>query len=499
MKIKLLHPGLVLFFLLAARPLLVVAGNIIYPWRAVSAIVKTGAQFDIGYNNINWAKIDSVCLAGPYNKVTLGIDSVSTGRFEYDSFTHLDMNNKIWVHVPVSAPEELYDLVVHSGGEIHVSPKSVKVLRQFNPSHTFIHISDPHITRQWQGTPENGYAKELELFDSFVKVANIIAPDFIIITGDLIHHYTRFDADSAGWGGDKVYGANQKPLVEEKYKSYFEGAKGFAGIHGLNSPTFSAAGNHDFYGVPREAHLSKATQWNNLCGKRVYGFSYGGTRIMVADDFLGDPASDIPDLSPMSGLQGKILDTFLQESGMGSIRIMAQHRPDRIDTMFVDRHKINILLNGHRHDPFHEYIGSTPTLSIRPGTICKSGEIKEWQKELGFFRIFRIHDSAFEFTPALRFCSNPTVPYQELELNLTLDFQMANDGFADNNEAIIRNLFPVNLPDCKIRFVMKKGDYKVTGGKIQQIIQSKQITVVDVRTDVHANDNKVVKIARNDR
>ncbi|MGV8096181.1 MAG: metallophosphoesterase family protein [Mangrovibacterium sp.] len=470
------------------------AGNIVYPWRAVPAIVKSGSNFSILFDNLYHAEVDSAVLAGPYNQVTLKIDSVVIGRFEYDPFTKLSVNNTIWASVPGNAPEELYDLFVYCGEEVHLSSKSVKVLQEFNSSHTFIHISDLHVSRQWVGTGENGYAKELELFDRFVEVANIIAPDFVIVTGDIIHHYTLFDADPGGWGENKAYDADQRPLAEEKYRNYYEGAKGFSGIHGINSPVFSLPGNHDSYGVSRKDHLAMASQWNRLCGKRVFGFSYAGTRVIASDDFLGDPVTDIPDLSPMSGLQGEILKSFLRENGPGELCIMAQHRPDRIDTAFIDKHKINILLNGHRHNPFEEKVGSTPTLSIRPGTVCRSGEISRWQETLGFFRIFYIQDARFEYTPPLRFCKNPIAPYTELQLNLSLHYRNANDGTFDRNEAVIQNSFDIGLPRCKIRFVMKKGNYHVSGGSIHQVIQSGDRSVVDVYTDVGASSNKKVKI-----
>ena len=483
-----------LFISLLLFPLFSVAGTIVYPWRAVPTFAKAGSNFSILFDNHYHAEIDSVVLAGPFNRVALKVDSVVIARVEYDSFTKSSVNNTIWVHVPKPAPEELYDLFVYSGGEVHRSPKSVKVVREFSPSHSFIHISDLHISRQWVGTGDDGYAKELELFDRFVEVANIIAPDFVVMTGDAIHHYTLFDADSTGWGENKAYEADERPLVEEKYKNYFEGANGFSGIQGLNAPVFSLPGNHDSYGVSRKDHLAMASQWNQLCGKRIFGFSYAGTRVIAADDYLGDPVTDIPDTAPMSGLQGKALESFLLENGPGKIRIMAQHRPDRIDTSFIDKHKINILLNGHRHNPFEEKVGATPTLSIRPGTVCRSGETGRWRETLGFFRLFYIDGDQFEYTPPLRFCKNPTASFDELELNLTLSFKNTNDGTFCSNEAVIQNSFGVGFPRCKVRFVMKKGSYKVSGGTIQQVIENDRFSVVDVYTEVAAISGKEVKI-----
>ena len=471
------------------------AGNIIYPWRAASVIVKKGNGFEILFNNINSAVIDSVILEGPFNRVNLRIDSVDTGRFEYDSYTHLSTNNRIWVSVPESSPEEIYDLVVKSGGETHVSLQSVKVVLEFNTRHKFIHITDLHISRQWVGQAKNGYAKELELLDNFIKVANIINPDFVIITGDNIHDYTRFNADSTGWGGDVVRGASQLPLVEEKWKNFYEGANGFSGIHGFNAPAFSVPGNHDFYGLAEDNHQAKAAQWNYLCGKRVYGFSYAGTRVIVSDDFLGDPLTDIPEKSPMSGLQGKVLESFLEENGEGQIRIMAQHRYNRIDTAFCDKHQIAILLNGHSHKPHYEYVGATPTVSIRPGTVSKSG-CNDPEHELGYFRVFNIDSDSFEFSPALRFCKDPSVPYQDLELALSLGYEEPNDGTSVNNKATIDNKFPIDLPGCKIRFTMKKGNYTVSDGIISQVIETEKFSIVDVRLDVGAEREKTVEITR---
>ena len=180
----------------------------------------------------------------------------------------------------------MYDLIVNTSGGTVISRKSVQVVKEFSQTHRFIHISDLHISRQWVGTAETGYAKELELFDRFTEVANIIAPDFVIVTGDIIHHYTRLNADSTGWGGDKYYDPDQRPSVEEKFRNYYEGAKGFKGINGLNAPVFSLSGNHDTYGVSRKDHMAMASQWNKMCGKRVYAFSYGGTRILGSRRFF---------------------------------------------------------------------------------------------------------------------------------------------------------------------------------------------------------------------
>ena len=482
---------LIVVLLVLKTPIISIAGNIVYPWNATTAIVEWEDNLTILFDNIYFQMIDSIELVGPFNRLSLSADSVEIGKFEFDNYTKSSVNNRILVKIPKSTPQELYDLFVHCGGEVSSSPKSVKVVKQLNRIHSFIHISDLHMTRQWVGSAENGYAKELELFDSFVKVANIISPDFIIVTGDNIMDYTMFDADSTGWGGVKNYNANKRPLIEEKYKNLFYGTEDFSGIYGLNSPTFLIPGNHDYYGVPKDNYYAKALQWNKLMGIRVHEFSYSGTRVFLADDSLCDSVSVS---FPLSKTQENIFEKYLEKNGVGKIRILAQHRPNNVDTMFLNKNNINILLHGHNHSPNEEFIGATPTLSSRPGVICRSGEINNWEKNLGFFRIFHIDGDSFESTLPLRFCKNPIEQYKNLKLNLTLDFQQPNDGAVRSNEAIIANSFPVDLPNCKIRFLMKKGLYEVTGGEIIQTFDNERYSIIDVSVVVNSNEEKIVRV-----
>jgi hypothetical protein len=473
------------------------ASGIVYPGRACPAIVKVENELEVLYRNDRASPIDSVILKGPYHQERVEVTSVRLGHFIFDHYTGAAVNSKVFIRVPGKAASELYDLVVYSGGEAHRSVKSVKVVRDFSVRHRFIHISDPHVSRQWVGTEEKGYAKELELLDGFVKVANIIAPDFVIVTGDLIHDYTRFNANSVGWEGTTVKEAANRPGVEEKFRNYFEGAGGFSGVQGIHAPVFSTSGNHDFYGLAPGAHREKARQWNDLLGKRVYGFSYGNTRVLAVDDNLGDPETEYPKGKLTNGPQGTVLKAFLKTNGDGAVRIMALHRPEAVDTAFCDEHRISTVLHGHLHTVAEWSVGTTPTRMVRSGAISRSGSVSEWEKVLGFFRIFTVDGDKLEMTPALRFCNNPTADYKDLDLNLTTAFNGVNDGSLSTNQVTVKNRFSVSLPDCRIRFVMKKGEnYKVSGGRVEQVIEGNRVTVVDVRFDVEAGKEVTVVCRR---
>lgn len=469
-------------------------GDIIYPYRSAPVAVKSGTGFQILYNNRNSNRIDSVVLKAKYWEVKLKVDSIQKGHFEYDNFTQQFVNTKIWVTVPTVGPEDMYDLVVYKQGEIQISKRSVKVLKIFPTVQRVIHISDTHVSRNWKGSPTDGYAEELELLDKFINVANIIAPDFVVVTGDLTHDYTRFNPDARGWGGKRFTALDAQPSAEEKFKNYYEGAKGYRGVQFIDAPVFSVTGNHDFYGMDVKDHVNKALQWNSISGLRVHGVVYGDTRLMIVDNFLGDSIVDIPVKQPMAGLQGKVFQSFLEKNGPGKIRLMAQHLHNKFDSVFINKNDVKLVLSGHIHTPDAGPIKGTKAMTIRPGVVCRSGENERWETVLGLFRIVTINGSDYKFTDPIRFCVNPTLPYKDIKLNLTLDYKLNNTGKSTSNIAVIKNNLPVDLPNCKIRFVMKKGKYKVTGGRIQQIVNSGTLTIVDVRTDVKVNSSSSVTI-----
>jgi hypothetical protein len=50
------------------------------------------------------------------------------------------------------------------------------------------------------------------------------------MTGDAIHHYTLFDADSSGWGENKAYEADERPRWKKNTKITLKGRTAFPGF-----------------------------------------------------------------------------------------------------------------------------------------------------------------------------------------------------------------------------------------------------------------------------
>jgi hypothetical protein len=83
------------------------SGNIIFPWRATTAIVKSGETFEVWLNADEGQTVNSVQLVGPYN-VVVATFKIKKGNWVYDVTSGNTYNTHIKVHVPVSCPAEYF-------------------------------------------------------------------------------------------------------------------------------------------------------------------------------------------------------------------------------------------------------------------------------------------------------------------------------------------------------------------------------------------------------
>lgn len=104
------------------------------------------------------------------------------------------------VEVPKSIPGKLYDIEVVfevEGSSIRdVQNNSVKVVENFNRDFNFIHITDLHLgsirnTKDPSYIREAGYwhpnkEKRWLYLQKAIKEVNLLKPDFVIVTGDVV-------------------------------------------------------------------------------------------------------------------------------------------------------------------------------------------------------------------------------------------------------------------------------------------------------------------------
>lgn len=434
------------------------SGRVIYPGRSASKVVKAGGVFTIGYAGAADERIHSVTLVGPYNRVTATIGGSTAGNFVYDAQSKASYTHDISVTVPAGTPIELYDVVINSSTGVWTSRKCLKVVNEFKSRYTIVHITDTHIG--WGKTWDGDAAREMRYFDQVLKATEIIAPEYMVFTGDNIHNGTP------------------QPL-DLKWRNFYEGATGVRGVQGIGVPAIVSSGNHDFF----SGEANAVAEWNQHCGLRSFGFSYGNTRIAVFDDYLARFSSATPDFPAQQAAQ---LTTFLQKEGRGSFRMAIQHSIGNVYQPFFDAQAIQYGLFGHNHANSSRRLGAATGLVTASASHYASVGIGN----VGWFRVLVLNDSGVQANNAVQF-GNPNA----LSADLQLAFANPNTGRARENAATLTNDMGIGFESCRIRFVMAKGSYQVDAGQVEQVIDNDTVSVYDVRIRAAANSRATVRIA----
>jgi hypothetical protein len=148
------------------------------------------------------------------------------------------------LEAPAGTPPGLYDLEVSSSGTTYFSRRSVKVIDQFKTKFRFAHVSNMNV----------GDLTAPQFDETLPKEINLLAPEFIIATGDFTE-WARARDDASSWQG---------------VLKYFEQ---------FNAPVFLLCGQHD-----HEASFSR------FVAKDPIGIiDYGGYHGLLLLDHPGNP------------------------------------------------------------------------------------------------------------------------------------------------------------------------------------------------------------------
>ena len=440
-------------------------GKIIYPWNATTAIVKAGEKFTVWFDAHAGQNVTNAVLRGPYNSVFIPKVTEQTGSWVYDEVSGNTYNTRITVPVPAGTPEERYDLVLNTSAGQVISQSSVKVVKKYKKDYTIFHISDTHMA---QGAKINGHPQILLKISGFVDIANIIGPEMVFITGDVIN--------------DSV---ERFPDPQERADFYYKGHKpgGVKGVHGFNAAAFSAAGNHDFLerSQPRRGQYDvKSKFWNKYHGLQSHHFEYGNTRFMVVND--GWVGFDW-------GYQLEDHASWLDDVGPGNLRVAAYHKSEvGIMGEWAKKIDLGLAVIGHNHHLAHANPYNLGGKKIQ--------YYADSVREHFHFNLFRVDGNG-----------NYTVVNNEVAVEnwedktsvlghrLTLEYAKSNDGTSQTNTATLVNKFDVEFPRARVRFVMPKGAYEVSKGVVEQVIETDVVSVIDVRVELESNSTTLIDIA----
>lgn len=452
-----------LLFLLISFNITAFCGNIVYPWRATTAIVKSGESFEVWFNADAGQTVRSVQLKGPYNVVATPV-KIETGTWIYDVTSQNTYNTKITVKVPKPTPADRYDIVLNTSTGMVESPAGVKVIKEYKSSYYILHFSDIHAF-------QNGHETTMNRLSTIIDIANIINPEIVFNTGD-----------------------NLYLPAEERMNQLFAGNReqGLKGLNQLDAAVFSVAGNHDidFDNMPEIGfYKEKSDWWNNWWGLQAYNFTYGNGRFMAINNgWHGfNPARQVAETQ-----------SWLEKAGTGNFRLGAAHIRNKEMSPFDSIASLGLVLIGHNHNIANQ--NPSPLRNKPIQYIVNS--VRDHME----FNLFKVDDKTGNYTPVsgataqVVYVENPEdIKSPALyKPKLTLSFSETNDGTSGTNSVTIVNNFDFPIEGAGVRFVLPLGrKYKVSNGKIEQAFDGTNVHVVDVLVDVKPNSTTQVKISEN--
>jgi len=465
------------------------AGEIIVPWRAKKEIVKQGTNFAIWFRKETSEKIYSVSLVGPYNTVPLAIKQNKTGSWYFDEFTKATYNCNLSVEVPLGTPVELYDLVVKTSSGTFTSRSAVKVVNEFLNHYYICHFTDPHVSVSWA---DSGNATA-PIMQALGEIISVIDPELAICTGDNIIGFSRTTKVP------KTY--------SERWDAFWDGTtpSGLGGMHNVRVPVFTTTGNNDYdkyRANPDAEKMYKLTDWDSLCGMRIFGFAYDQTRFLAFDDYLGElndhapytvPCKDFPDL------QIAALEKYLANAGAGQLRIVLQHAPNRVNTTFCNNNKVQLALCGHTHRDRLTTIGTTPTNVYETASVCFA---EYWSpgypppnSAMSKLRIIEVNNNEIASNQSVNVMDYIQVMNGRSDGKfLTVTYNKPNLGKDTLITATLKNSIAYSFTGCKIRFVMLKGKYTIDNGTLLQSFSNEKVSVYDVKIPIGESSSVSVTI-----
>lgn len=449
-----------------------ISANIVYPWRATTAIVKSGDSFEIWFNADANQLVSAIQFKSEFLTIAGTEMAITNGSWTFDPISGNKYNQKISIKIPVNTPEDRYDLILNTNLGNVISHGGVKVVKEFKSEYYLVHYSDPHLY-------QNGYDSDLILrrISLIHQMSNIMDAPIIICTGD------------------NMYSLNNNPFKEQEF-FIGKSASQTIGMSKASAATFVVQGNHD---APRNVfdlttNQENADYINKYYGLQNHSFKYGTSRYINLNNAWGLGANNNKEFQ----YQVDEAIAWLIGAGAGGNFIVGSgHMYDRMYHYINNVKPMNLCLSGHRHS-----MGNENPWEITPGGPRISYTCNDLRGGMKYM-IYRINNNTGTFTlPA-----GPTGLIEAIAggdktkpetwvPRLKQTFSAANNGTIGANSALIENKFPFPILGGKVRFIVPKGNtYAATNGTVIQQFDGDNVCVVDVSFDVQSNSSTTVYIA----
>ncbi len=405
--------------------------DILYPKCSFPAIVEKGEIFEIIISKVDFSKIEAK-IETSYEPI---FDEI------YVEIENLSIREKIYIRarIPESTPPELYNLTVIIDGVEKKEARAINVVENISKDFKFAHISDLHV-----GDPRGLRINFKEKINSgaikkCIEEINLIHPDFVIITGDL------------------VFGAN----YEKEYEKLYEILQEF------DVPTYICPGNHDGY---FKASGDGFDFWDNYFGFKNYSFSYGNIHFIIVNSYDWDKKDRFAFSFIPLNWGGCISDEQIKwieedlKNGNYSVKFICLHHNPLWDTKnnsllgkgycgrekildLIKRYDVDFVLAGHIHaDDVTIFENTTFITTTTPSSSCND----YWGYRIIEFKNWSFYSCNYK---------EPKYSIPSYMLNFTQE---------GDKKIVVENNLEINLT-VHLKFFVRSGNYKVINGEVEQI------------------------------
>ncbi len=383
-----------------------------------------------------------------------------------------------WWTVTVTVPDvpvfDLYDLHVSADGGIDDTTRhAVKVVQALRDDFYWIHVTDTHLPTSlyYTQTGADTDSSEAEDFRAVIEDINLINPEFVLHTGDLVN-----EGELEDFLSKRYYTRAQHELAE------------------LQVPVYLTSGNHDIGGwdsTPPPDGTARRDWWRFFGWKRLdspppgapdhsqdYSFDYGPVHFigLEAYDNYDSWRYDIYGAESLTDEQLQWLDQDIASAAGSSARVLFFHY-DFGGQIDAARLGLDMVLYGHIHYSRVDEWGGPYVLS--------TGNTGDEDRE---YRMIRWRNGQLE----------PLEPFSAGTngQNLTVSYSPANDGTHDSVTATISNSLGEEFENGLLRILMPSGaaGYTATGGTLTQVDDVNDPAVCYVNVVIPANGTVTVTV-----
>jgi hypothetical protein len=394
---------------------------------------------------------------------------------------------QIKASIPAETPPELFTLVAACNELTAVQGQSVSVAPNFTDDFYILHLSDEQIVNEKHTNPSGqfygsvGTAEEMKWMQEPI---NLLNPRFVIITGDQVDYNGALD----GWNNWHNWGYEPGQHRRFTEKETTDIQMRLIGMYkdshlGYRVPYVEAPGNHDvpptdklLLGSTRKWHPIAVPIYESEFGQRSWSFRMGDIYVLLHD-------------WTERSLQTWAAQDYAKSLNDPTIkfRIVGQHF--NTDKAFIPQ-TCDLMLVGHGH--------TTATLQSAPYYIYEDGPTFKYGTG-GFFN-FRRNGSGWT-------CDQTTAP-RDVKKDVWKLFgdhgtpRAVRSNRTDSmniseNSITITNSLPQTFYDGRVRFLLPKGKYAATNGKIlaQYDCQQATKTAVLVKVPIPATSSTTITIS----